>query len=96
MPLSPESRRLLALPPLPRSGLKACGTNTAWRRHKRLGEKVDFACKLAHSRYEAARREARKAATRELIKRHKVEFMRLCRDELDQRLGAPIDSRRTA
>lgn len=82
MPLSPESRRLLALPPRLRSGLKACGTITAWRRHKRLGEKVDFACKLAHARYEKTRREARKAATKELISRHKVEFMRLCREAI--------------
>jgi hypothetical protein len=82
MPLSPESRRLLALPPRSRSGLKPCGTNAAWNRHKRLGEKVDFACKLAHSRHEAARRKARKAATKELISRHKAEFMRLCREAI--------------
>lgn len=49
--------------------LAPCGTWSAYRRHKRLGEPVDEACRVAardHSREQREREQPRAAAVREL------------------------------
>jgi hypothetical protein len=41
-----------------------CGTNGAYRRHKRNGETIDSACLIAHLEHEREREQARREAKR--------------------------------
>jgi acyl-CoA reductase-like NAD-dependent aldehyde dehydrogenase len=78
---SSESRRLIALVNRKRtyagSPVQPCGTEAAFKRHKRHGEKIDAACRAAHAKELKklrAEREARVQATEALINRHRREF----------------------
>jgi hypothetical protein len=44
--------------------LAPCGTNGAYRRHKRNGETIDSACLIAHLEHEREREQARREAKR--------------------------------